>query len=78
MDFGMNNSEIASELGINYNTLKKYCTIIYSKLGTSNRHLAVKLGLAKLPRSINLKNSRRSQFCQPPLGGSNQSKVLLN
>lgn len=47
MDFGMNNSEIASELGINYNTLKKYCTIIYSKLGTSNRHLAVKLGLAK-------------------------------
>jgi DNA-binding NarL/FixJ family response regulator len=47
MDLGMNNSEIASELGIKYETLKKYCTIIYSKLGTSNRHIAIKLGLAK-------------------------------
>ncbi len=54
MDLGMNNSEIASELGIKYETLKKYCTIIYSKLGTSNRHLAVKLGLAKCPKPINL------------------------
>jgi len=45
MDLGMNNSEIASELGIKYETLKKYCTIIYSKLGTSNRHIAIKLGL---------------------------------
>ena len=49
MDLGMNNNEISLELGIKYETLKKYCTIIYSKLGTSNRHLAIKLGLAKMP-----------------------------
>ena len=54
MDLGMNNSEMASELGIKYETIKKYCTIIYRKLGTSNRHLAVKLGLAKCPKPINL------------------------
>ena len=47
MDLGMNNSEIASELGIKYETLKKYCSIIYSKLGTSNRHIAIKLGLPR-------------------------------
>lgn len=46
MDLGLNNSKIASELGIKYDTLKKYCSIMYSKLGTSNRHLAIKLGLA--------------------------------
>lgn len=47
MDLGMNNNKIALELGIKYETLKKYCTIIYSKLGTSNRHLAIKLGLPR-------------------------------
>lgn len=46
MDLGMNNSQIASELGIKYGTLKKYCNTIYAKLGTNNRHLAIKLGLS--------------------------------
>jgi len=47
MDLGMNNNEISLELEIKYETLKKYCTIIYGKLGTSNRHLAIKLGLPR-------------------------------
>jgi len=47
MDRGMNNTEIASELGVKPETLKKYCTIIYSKLGTSNKHLAIKFALDK-------------------------------
>jgi len=48
MDLGISNREIALKPGIKYETLKKYCTIIYSKLGTSKRYLAIKLGLEKM------------------------------